>query len=149
MAHGFGLLLSIAALTGGSTVVGDEQREDAAAQQEEGTFTDNFMASDIDKDGQLSRDEAIAFAKAENGDIANDPDFVKDVNADFDDFDVDKSGSLSLSEFTELLSSGSDADDEEREEDEEEGNQEEEEGEEEEEEEDEKEEGAEEQDDEA
>ena len=119
MAHVFGLLLSIALLTGGTTVVGDEQLEHVALHEEEGTVADNFMASDIDKDGQLSREEAIAFAKAENADIANDPDFVKDVNADFDDFDVDKSGSLSMAEFTELLSSESDADEEDHEEDEE------------------------------
>eukprot|EP00927_Polykrikos_kofoidii_P052734 TRINITY_DN46677_c0_g1_i1.p1 TRINITY_DN46677_c0_g1~~TRINITY_DN46677_c0_g1_i1.p1 ORF type:complete len:170 (-),score=55.97 TRINITY_DN46677_c0_g1_i1:211-720(-) len=121
MASVLGCLTVSLLLIGVESVAGTEQRgeltNEALGAEDLKFFTDGFMASDIDKDGQLSRDEALAFAKVENPDIADDPSFVDEVKSDFDNFDSDKSGTLSMPEFIELVNSAEEDEAEQEEED--------------------------------
>eukprot|EP00927_Polykrikos_kofoidii_P075579 TRINITY_DN71879_c0_g1_i1.p2 TRINITY_DN71879_c0_g1~~TRINITY_DN71879_c0_g1_i1.p2 ORF type:complete len:128 (+),score=43.38 TRINITY_DN71879_c0_g1_i1:41-424(+) len=111
-----GVLVSAVLLTGKAAVVADEQlkvlSEEARDAEDMEIFEHTFYVSDTNKDGALSREEAVAMAKAENPQAAERVSFLSDVNAEFDEFDADKSGSLSQAEFVELLRSAQEEADE-------------------------------------
>eukprot|EP00927_Polykrikos_kofoidii_P004321 TRINITY_DN11709_c0_g1_i1.p1 TRINITY_DN11709_c0_g1~~TRINITY_DN11709_c0_g1_i1.p1 ORF type:complete len:166 (-),score=59.46 TRINITY_DN11709_c0_g1_i1:50-547(-) len=82
------------------------EEEHVDVRSDEQTLSDKtFAAGDTNQDGQLSRMEAVSFAKSENPDLANDTSFIQEVNEDVDYFDHDNSGSLSKAEFFELFKS--------------------------------------------
>eukprot|EP00927_Polykrikos_kofoidii_P056202 TRINITY_DN50368_c0_g1_i1.p1 TRINITY_DN50368_c0_g1~~TRINITY_DN50368_c0_g1_i1.p1 ORF type:complete len:206 (-),score=48.66 TRINITY_DN50368_c0_g1_i1:148-675(-) len=65
----------------------------------------SFVAGDADGNGKLNREEAVALAKSQNPTGGDDPEFVKDVLRDFEEYDSDRDNSLTLAEFVEMLDS--------------------------------------------
>merc|ERR1719215_2188773 len=65
----------------------------------------SFVAGDADGDGKLNREEALALAKSQNPTGGDDPEFVKDVLRDFEEYDSDRDNELTLAEFVEMLDS--------------------------------------------
>eukprot|EP00927_Polykrikos_kofoidii_P082014 TRINITY_DN8022_c0_g1_i1.p1 TRINITY_DN8022_c0_g1~~TRINITY_DN8022_c0_g1_i1.p1 ORF type:complete len:204 (-),score=67.51 TRINITY_DN8022_c0_g1_i1:39-572(-) len=109
MAPAVRFLVSLALLTTRVTAVaGDHQEvssEDGLDSEGMRIFQENFEANDIDKDGELDREEAVAIARKQNPDKSDDDYFLENVNSDFNASDHDESGTLSMGEFLELLSS--------------------------------------------
>eukprot|EP00927_Polykrikos_kofoidii_P071566 TRINITY_DN67825_c0_g1_i1.p1 TRINITY_DN67825_c0_g1~~TRINITY_DN67825_c0_g1_i1.p1 ORF type:complete len:171 (+),score=50.11 TRINITY_DN67825_c0_g1_i1:52-564(+) len=98
---------------GDDAVVGDDD-ESVEMQLMEASFT----AGDADGNGKLSREEALALAKSQNPTGGDDPEFVKDVLRDFEEYDSDRDNELTLAEFVEMLDSfGKDPEEDERDED--------------------------------
>eukprot|EP00927_Polykrikos_kofoidii_P063177 TRINITY_DN5799_c0_g2_i1.p1 TRINITY_DN5799_c0_g2~~TRINITY_DN5799_c0_g2_i1.p1 ORF type:complete len:177 (+),score=54.06 TRINITY_DN5799_c0_g2_i1:76-606(+) len=103
-------------LAGRATSVSQEVMSRAAVEAEAIQLMDTaFRESDIDGDGFLSREEIVAFAKAENPHAVDDPSLIEDTHADFNHFDFDENGKLSKAEFIEMLD---DMDDQEHEQEE-------------------------------
>eukprot|EP00927_Polykrikos_kofoidii_P069003 TRINITY_DN64386_c0_g1_i1.p1 TRINITY_DN64386_c0_g1~~TRINITY_DN64386_c0_g1_i1.p1 ORF type:complete len:177 (+),score=41.88 TRINITY_DN64386_c0_g1_i1:69-533(+) len=64
-----------------------------------------FEIGDVDKDGELSVEEVIELAKADDPQQVHDQDMIDVVRSDVADSDKDKNGKLSLVEFTSLMTS--------------------------------------------